>query len=193
MWKGSGRIWNWAVASEHCLCLYIFRWMWSLLQLGQSFCKAPQSWPADASIITNILLLIFPHFKGGCEWKMSLGLLDVYILWEGLEKEEFFVIIIKYGNVQEMTCGFIHTITVAKASRVSKNTYTDSRQICFTDIGRNLSQIGGRTPINFRRVRISLPGSEMHFCDVLSILSWHQVNSWRKEVTQPLQNWVLHP
>lgn len=94
----------------------------------------------------------------------------------------------KIQYVQEMTCGFIHTITVAKASRVSKNTYTDSRQICFTDIGRNLSQIDGRTPINFKRVRISLPGSEMHFCDVLSILSWHQVNSWRKEVTQPLQN-----
>lgn len=117
----------------------------------------------------------------------------LYFIGGPRKKKEFFVITVKYGNVQEMSCGFIQTITVAKASRVSKNTRADSREICFAEHGRNHSQIDGKTPINFRRVRISLLGSEVHFCDVLSILSCHQINSWRKEVTQLLQNGVLHP
>lgn len=34
-------------------------------------------------------------------------------LQEVLGIKELFVIIVKYGNVQEMTCGFVHTVTVA--------------------------------------------------------------------------------
>lgn len=109
-------------------------------------------------------------------------------LQEVLGIKELFVIVVKHDNVQEMTCGFIHAITVALTQQSVKEYTADNRELCFTDHGRNLCQIGGRTPTDFRRVRISLLGSE-----VLSILSCHQVNSWRKEVTQPLQNWILYP
>lgn len=107
-----------------------------------------------------------PHFstlQRGLWMEDGLRLLGgLYFLGAPIKKV-FLVIIIKYG--------FIYTITVAKASRVSKNLYADSRQICFIDLGWNLSQIDGKTPINFKRLRISLLGSEMHFCDVLSTLS----------------------
>lgn len=62
---------------------------------------------------------------------MGLG----FILGAPREKKRFLVIIIRYGKLQNMTCGFIYTVTVAKASRLSKNMYADSRQICVTDLG----------------------------------------------------------
>lgn len=48
-------------------------------------------------------------------------------LQEVLGIKELFVIIVKYGNVQEMTCGFVHTVTVALTQQSVKE-YTCRQQ-----------------------------------------------------------------
>jgi len=40
---------------------------------SKSLCSAHQSRLTDVEITVNLLLLIFPHFKEGCEWKTGSG------------------------------------------------------------------------------------------------------------------------
>lgn len=84
--------------------------------------------------------------------------------------------------------GFIHTIRVAKASRASEilqNIYTVSRQKCLQTQDEILARLMAKLPFTSKESGFhSL--EVMYFCDVLSILNWHQVNSLRKEVAQSL-------